>query len=512
MTSRLWRVLPAFFLLLPSAPAFADEAPPDVAAIRQHMREARAIPHAYRRTTVTTSSNGTTTTVRYAVRDGEWRQIVESGPFHTESGRTKNEEWHQNDNGQTVIDEPDPGAAKPEPTTTTVSRVHAPVEAWLIAELNKRGRGTREYVDPQTWRLVRDEDVTANGIVATVYDDFRSDGGRVFAHHWHVENGYARTTSDTRVTAYDADDVPPSAVAMPNSRRLLVTFPAGVPAVTLPSKFGAQHIVVRIMVGTRGLDFLLDTGASGITIDSGVARQLGLHAYAERSAVTAQRYTTARTIVPEMHIGELVMRDVAVQMIPDSDEVEPGYKAVGLLGFDFLSELGVTIDYEKKQVTAVREPDYVVPKGNHVIALDVRIGDGSPYVNVAVNGALSERFILDTGHAGTFMIFDAFARKHPEALVDKGGGGDLRNMEWYGVGGAIETRPYQLASVKIGALNFVDFVGYRVTNDRSYDFGSDDGVIGSDFLRLFTVGLDYASGHVYLVPNTAGRKAMGIRE
>ncbi|HEY6236494.1 MAG TPA: aspartyl protease family protein, partial [Candidatus Elarobacter sp.] len=248
------------------------------------------------------------------------------------------------------------------------------------------------------------------------------------------------------------------------------------------------------------------------TIDSGVARQLGLHAYAERSAVTAQRYTTARTIVPEMHIGELVMRDVAVQMIPDSDEVEPGYKAVGLLGFDFLSELGVTIDYEKKQVTAVREPDYVVPKGNHVIALDVRIGDGSPYVNVKINGALSERFILDTGHAGTFMIFDAFARKHPEALVDKGGGGDLRNMEWYGVGGAIETRPYQLASVKVGALNFVDFVGYRVTNDRSYDFGSDDGVIGSDFLRLFTVGLDYAGGHVYLVPNTAGRKAMGIRE
>jgi predicted aspartyl protease len=266
------------------------------------------------------------------------------------------------------------------------------------------------------------------------------------------------------------------------------------------------------MVGTRGLDFLLDTGAAGITIDSGVARQLGLTAYGQQSTVTAQRYTTARTIVPEMRIGDLVMRDVAVQMVPDSDEIEPGYKAVGLLGFDFLSELGVTIDYEKQQITVVREPDYAAPQGNRVIALDVRIGDGSPYVNVMINGALSERFILDTGGAGTFMIFDAFARKHPEALVDKGGGGELREERYYGVGGAIDTRPYQLASVKLGKLNFQDFVGFRVMSAQSYDWGSDDGIIGTAFLRLFTVGLDYANGRVYLVPNTAGRKAMGIRE
>ncbi len=513
MTSRWWRLSPALFLLFGlGAPALADDAPPDAAAIRQNVRAAAAVPSAYRRTTVTTSSNGTTRTVRYAKRGDEWREIVERGPFHTEYGKTKDADWHQNDNGQTVIDEPDPGVAKADPTTTKVTRVHAPVEAWVVAELNKHGHGTREYVDPVTWRIVREEDVTANGTIATVYDDFHADGGRVFAHRWTTENGYARTTSDTRVTAYDSGDVPASDVAMPDSRRHLVTFPAGVPSVTLPAQFGRQHIVVRVMVGTRGLDFLLDTGAAGITIDSGVARQLGLTAYNRQSAVTAQRYDTARTIVPEMHIGSLVMRDVAVQMVPDSDEIEPGYKAVGLLGFDFLSELGITIDYEKKQVTVVREPDYAAPQGNRVFALDVRIGDGVPYTNVTVNGALSERFLLDTGGAGTFMIFDAFARKHPEALVDKGFGGDLRNVDYYGVGGRIDTQPYQLHSVKLGSLNFQDFVGFRVMSAQSYDWGTDDGLIGSDFLRLFTVGLDYANGRVYLVPNKDGRRAMGLRE
>jgi len=512
MTSRLWRLLPALFLLFaPAIATYAEETPPSAEAIREHVRVAAAIPNAYRRTTVTTSSDGTTRIVRYAERGDEWREIAQRGPFHTESGKTKTAEWHQNDNGQTVIDEPDPGVAAPEATTTTVTRVHAPVEAWVVADLTKRGHGARVFVDPENWHVVRREIVTANGTIATVYDDFRPDGGRVFAHHWTVANADARTTSETRVTAYDAGDVPDTAVAMPDSRRLLVTFPNGAPSATLPTKFGRQHVIVRLMVGARGLDFLLDTGASGITLDNEVARELGLTVYGQHSTVTAQRYTTGRTIVPEMHVGDLVMRDVAVQTVPSLGEIEPGYKAVGLLGFDFLSELGVTIDYEKKQVTVVREPDYVAPQGKRVFWLDVRIGDGVPFTNVKVNGALSERFLLDTGGAGTFMIFDAFARKHPEALVDKGGGGELREMRYYGVGGAIPTRPYQLASIKVGGLNFQDFVGFRVTSAQSYA-GDEDGLIGTDFLRMFTVGLDYANSRVYLIPNVAGRKAMGLRE
>ncbi|MDP9105258.1 MAG: aspartyl protease family protein [Candidatus Eremiobacteraeota bacterium] len=494
------------------APALADDAAPDAAAIREHVRVAAAVPPAFRRTTVTTSSDGTTKTVRYAERGDEWREVDEYGPLHTEFGRTKTTDWHQNANGQTVVDEPDPGVAATEATTTTVTRVHAPVEAWVVAELTKRGRGTRRFVDPVTWQVVRRETVTPNGTIATVYDDFRSDGGRVFAHHWTTEDGYARTKTETRVTAYDAGPVPDAAVAMPDSRRHLVTFPAGTAAVKLPAKFGRQHVIVRIMAGTRGLDFLLDTGASGITLDNEVAQQLGLTAYGKHSEVGAQRYTTGTVIVPEMRIGELAMRDVAVDMVPTLGEIEPGYKAVGLLGFDFLAELGVTIDYEKKEVTVVREPDYVAPEGNRVFALDVRIGDGVPYTNVKVNGALSERFLLDTGGAGTFMIFDAFARKHPEALVDKGYGGDLRDVDYYGIGGRIDVRPYQLHSVKVGGLNFQDFVGFRVMSEKSYAVGDDDGLIGTDFLRLFTVGLDYANSRVYLVPNAAGRKAMGLRE
>jgi clan AA aspartic protease (TIGR02281 family) len=497
--------------LLSAAPAGvrADEALPDAATIRQKVTAAAAVPRAYRRTTVTTSSNGATITSRYIRRGEDWREIVERGPFRTESGSVKDELWHQNDNGQTILDEPDPGNAKPDPVTTTVTRVHVPDEAYVVAELNARGHGTKRFVDPSTWRVVRRETVTANGTIVTVYDDFRDDGGRVFAHHWKDVDGYTRTTRETRVTEYDPSDVSESEVGKPASRRQLVDFPAGVRSTVLPARFTQRHVVVRVTINGRGLDFMLDTGASGLAIDSDVARQLGLPAYEQRSAVTAGRYTTARTIVPEMHVGELVMKNVAVQMLPNAFEMDPGVKAVGLLGFDFLAELGVTIDYEHERVTAVSEPDYTPPSGSAVIALDVRIGDGSPLASVRINGALSERFTLDTGGGGTLLIFDAFARKHPEALVDKRGGSG-RDMIFNGIGGVIETRPYQLSNVQLGPINFQDFVGYRVMNARSYD-GDDDGVIGTDFLRLFTLGLDYANSRVYLVPNRDGRAAMGLK-
>ncbi|HTJ27533.1 MAG TPA: retropepsin-like aspartic protease, partial [Candidatus Limnocylindria bacterium] len=128
------------------------------------------------------------------------------------------------------------------------------------------------------------------------------------------------------------------AIAPP--RRMLVTFPAGVHSVVLPTTFqGYQQsrIDVRVTINGRGLDFVLDTGASGITLDATVAKQLGLPAYDTHSTTTAGRYATARTIVPEMRVGDLTMHDVAVQLIPQGWNVGSEVKEVGLLGFDFLA-------------------------------------------------------------------------------------------------------------------------------------------------------------------------------
>lgn len=239
-------------LIFSAGPARADDLP-DSATIRAKIAAAAGpTPDAFRET-YETSSDGTTMVDEYRRLGANYRDVVQAGPFHTERGVAKGQAWHQNDNGQTVLDQPDPGQATRETTTTTVSRTSTPVAGYVVAVLDSKGFGVKDYVDAATWRLVRRENVSANGIVTTAYDDFRADGGRTFAHHWHTDNGYARTSSDTRVTAYTVGGVSEADVAVAAPRRALVGFPAGTASVVLPTQFGRNHVDVRVTIGGRGL-------------------------------------------------------------------------------------------------------------------------------------------------------------------------------------------------------------------------------------------------------------------
>jgi clan AA aspartic protease (TIGR02281 family) len=496
-------------LLVCSAAAPVDDTVPDSATILAKVAAATGPPpNAYHETDEIVYSNGERTIEHDTVRGQSWRYVDDTGPFHTERGFDKGQAWHQNANGQTILDQPDPGLATQDFTTTTVSRVHAPVEAFVVAKLNAKGYGSKQYVDPTTWQTIRRERLDPNGIVATTYDDVRLDHGRTFAHHWHVDNGINQISNDERVTAYDHDPVTDDQVAIAPPLRALVIFPSGVTSVVLPTQFTGGHIIVRVTINGRGLDFVLDTGAPGIYIDLDVAKQLGLPLYARESAVAAGRYTTARTVVPEMHVGDLLLRNVALQAVPQGWNESPDVKTVGLLGFDFLAELGVTLDYLNQKVTVVPGLDYVPPSDPHTIQLDVRIGTGQPLASVRLNGALGERWILDTGAPGTFLIFDYFARRYPAALHDDHGLGAQRGpVLHYGIGGSFQARPFAIANLVLAGVDFTDVVGYLVTSRGSYDFDG-DGVIGAKFLGLFTVGLDYGNSSVYLVPTAATLRVM----
>ena len=262
-----------------------------------------------------------------------------------------------------------------------------------------------------------------------------------------------------------------------------------------------SRIIVRAMVGKRGLDFELDSGASGITLDGAVASEMGLKLYGRRSVVTAQRYQAGRSVIPLLSIGQFALRDLAVSVIPSLPERGNDTKVVGLLGFDFLAQAEFKIDYQNGRVTAYPKGKYAAPGDAGTIPLDVRLATGQPLVTAAINGISADRFVLDTGGEGTFMLFDYFVRRYPDALKKGTFGGDDARMQ--GVGGAFATRRYR-ATVSLGKVDFTDVDGYVVTSAGAYD-APEDGLIGSSFLRLFDVWLDYATSHVYLVPNAAGR-------
>jgi hypothetical protein len=481
----------------------AQERLPTPAELKAHVEAARGTQPVSSREVDETRQGGLVVHSVLVTAGDDYREDEVNGPVDTSSGRFGGQRWRQNANGQTVLEQPDPGEVAPERRVASVSRIATPVDGYVLSNLDAHGLGTKRYIEAATWHVVREDDIRVSMTRVTTYDDFRTVAGYTQAFHQKMTDGHPENDLETRIVSFDPAPVPRSAVAIPDTRRVLVEFPAGKTSVMLPVRYENGQFIVRVMVGQRGLDFVLDSGASGIFVEDDVAKQLGLEEYGSYSnGVNAGRFRQSIAVVPRMSVGDLTMKDVAVYTLPSLPTEGAGFKAVGLLGFDFIGDIGLKLDYARGAATAY-ESDSFVPPASPELAIDVRLGDGVPLTTVAVNGSASERFMIDTGSHGALLIFDRFARRYRSALVDEGGGGDLRIAYGRGVGGDFDLLPYQLRSVRIGNVDFQDFLAYVVRQHKLYDQDV-DGLIGDGFLRLFDVYFDYAYSKIYFVANDLG--------
>lgn len=497
----------ASILFQTSVPAAAADtaALPDAASLRTRVAAAEGTPPERERVTESYTAHGLTgTTVIVRVGKNARKNDV-AGPFSTAAGTYNGQAWFQNANGETVLEQPERTGVDVEPTTTTVSRIATPFDAYVIGVVNIRGEGTKTYVDPGTYRILRRDRITATDTTVTLYDDFRKSNGFERPWHWTIRDGYPENDAEYRVLSTDVSAAEAD-VRIPPNRRIVVEFPGAKNTVELPVKeYGAQFIV-RVQIGSRGYDFVLDSGSSGIAMDDDVVRQLGLKRYgAYSNPANAGRYSETPAIVPELAVGDLKMHDVAIRAIPHLGSGYDGvYKAVGLLGFDFIGDVALSLDYVHGRVMATTPEAFTAPKDAHTFAVPLRFDRGEPMTEVAVNGVPGERFAIDTGWSGSNMaVFDYFARRHPEAM--RGAVYLASRKRFMGVGGEVATTPYRFDSVKVGNVVFKDFIAERVASTKQY--AGDDGVIGVGFLQLFTVYLDYANSMMYLVPN--GRRDTG---
>ncbi|HEY1728049.1 MAG TPA: aspartyl protease family protein [Candidatus Baltobacteraceae bacterium] len=494
----------ACLLLCPVMPVTAQETM-DETTLRQHMIMAEGKPpDSYFEEDRTTSTIGDVAQVEFH-RGIDYRVIFNDRLFHDEVGRFEGHIWDQDANGLTTIHDLPAGNERPMPTKVTVTRVTQPLNAWKETQLNPVGFGRIRYVDPVNFHVVRLESLTRYGTITSDYDDFRTVNGFTQPYHWKTDNQVSKTQSEGNVVAFDVRPVTDGDLAIPPSRPF-VSFPSDRASVELPTTFLYDTIIVRVMVGDRGLDLALDSGASGIAIDGQVVKELGLRTSPSHSAVTAGRYETRQAIIPEMRVGDLTMHNVAVNTIPFAFDYGPYTNqrttAVGLLGYDFLRSVGLTIDYAHRHVTAFPagsyQPPVMTPDSD---ILPIRLGDHVPEISATINGASAEHVVVDTGGGTSLILFDYFTARYPEAISPKVTT-FLGNMPgpMSGIGGPFESKPVRLMRVGIGKYNIPNAVAFQVVSLRRFQFNL-DALVGYEFLKHFTVGFDYAAGKMYLVRN-----------
>jgi len=446
--------------------------------------------------------------LHYAGLDGTMRNthlgedFVSTQQFDTyvnSSGSSGGKRWRQNENGEVIVLPSEP----PDPDVATVSeslkRVTSPVDAYEVETVAANGSSNRSFYDPKTFLVVRSERTAFAVKSYRVYEDFVTDSaGRTFARHIH--GGDQRPNNDWDDLLISDDLTAPVSerdVAIPANRRVLVEFPAGRKTVRLPARIVRGAIIVRVQIGERGVDFLLDSGASEIVLDRAVAEELGLKVVGQHTATNAGDLASASARVPEMKIGDLTLHDVAIDILPWAENVELGTKASGILGFDFFDGAAITIDYAKGTVDATAPAAFVPEPGAVEIPAHLTYW-GVPQAALTIGPTKGDHFIIDTGaQLHSIVIFQHFvrlnARKIPAAV--KNG-----NVGWYTdmVGGKVNHFPIVVHGITFGGWRIDELHGELAHSPPAFD--SIDGLLGSGFLELFRFTIDEPHAKLYFIP------------
>jgi hypothetical protein len=171
-----------------------------------------------------------------------------------------------------------------------------------------------------------------------------------------------------------------------------------------------------------------------------------------------------------------------------------GAKAVGSIGYDFLANAVVSIDYIHREVKAYDPVQFVPPADS--VPTPTNIDDGIPFVSAQIGDSIGDYFLLDTTSPAT-QIFPEFWMAHPDAVKDQGAGKVLNAVIFQDP----DVKATQLKALVFGGVSFEDFNAYEDKNVSAFEGLDEDGDIGYDFLRYFNVYFDYPQRQIFLEPN-----------
>jgi len=452
----------------------------------------------YHKVSRTQSTRGDVWTTETFFGGDDYRTTVTQGSFVSAFGSYEGREWRQDANGTVVAatgysQEADPfesALRKPESPDSNVRILGVTTGSkpcYVVEVTPRQGLVERRYYDAGTYLLAQVEEVDYDGHHRLwEYSDYRSESGRVVAHSIAYSSD-GTPSLQTKVLTYERVTVEPSRFVVPASKLLFA--PHDADAVSIPAQFTEEGIIVRVTIGGRGLDFLLDSGASDILIDSGIARELGMPSSGSQNFSFAGDFTMSDTRAPDFAVGDLRANDVAMSTASFHEQLV-GRRIVGLLGADFIAGGALEVNFEKKTVTMhASVPADLAARGWSVIPL--RLDENVPLLKAQFSGK-DGWFIADLGAFYSTLYphyFSQFPIKVPKGEPDRDSLVTIGN------------RPFGVKHFTMNSMVLGDWVfgGVQVVvpsasfaQERDYD-----GLIGRETLSNFNLIFDYKNRQLW---------------
>jgi hypothetical protein len=306
--------------------------------------------------------------------------------------------------------------------------------------------------------------------------------------------------------AVPADVVAQQAKRSASVRKLLPAVPrarfdSGNSALRIPLEIDNNIILMRVSVnGSTPFKFIFDTGASHSILNSSRVRELGLKTEGQVSGDATGgviQGSFVHGVSLSVEGAKVSNQSIGAFPLPTI----PGFEFDGVIGYDFIKQFVVEIDYENKIINLYEPRTFRYSGKGHVISL-ILAGRRIPLVRTKIivegRAPVAGKLEVDTGGDGTFIINSPFVKKHrlAEAISEtiqgngRGAGGEEKRL--FGRVKAIQFGSVIINEPPVGLSQGT--VGTSASEEN-------DGRIGGEVFRRFKVILDYSRRQMILEPN-----------
>ncbi len=249
------------------------------------------------------------------------------------------------------------------------------------------------------------------------------------------------------------------------------------------------------------LNFIMDTGSAGISLDSTTCIRLNIVPVLTDKLIMGiggirkLRYVNNQSLL----LGSIKVDSLNFH-VSDYDVLSSVYgdRIDGIIGFSFFSRYIVKIDYDSNQMYVYSKGNIKYPKGGFMLKPNLI---NLPVISSSVRDIreVDTRFYFDTGAGLCLLLTSDFMRDSMILNPDK----KPLPTQAQGMGGKANMQLTTMKEFKLGPYRFHNVPTHLFDDDynvTSYPYLA--GLIGNDILRRFNLILNYEKRIFYLMPNS----------